>query len=150
MPVSTDIQPRGNFAGQIDSGPPSSPAIGRFSPKISASVQSSFSFSNAARHAFGDGSRTSRFPQLGTFKSPFTEISLAYPKAPKGAKPYAWSFFIDSCARRGQAAALEMLPKGLLRKKYQKSIEAAHDSFWRPKTIWVSWEETMNVSGLHP
>jgi hypothetical protein len=33
-------------------------------------------------------------------------------KAPM--KPYAWTFFVDSCVRRGQAAALAMLPDGNL------------------------------------
>jgi hypothetical protein len=75
------------------------------------------------------------FLELNTLKNPFNKISLAYPKAPKGVKPYARTFFIDSCVRRGQDAALAMLPDGKLRNSYQKSLDAAHVSFWRPGKI---------------
>jgi hypothetical protein len=88
------------------------------------------------------------FPALGSFKNPFTEISLAYPKAPKGVKPYAWTFFIDSCDRRGQTAALAMLPDGKLRTSYKKALDAAHASFWRPGKIWEAWPVALLNSGV--
>ena len=83
------------------------------------------------------------FPELVSLKSPFTEISLAYPKAPKGVKSYEWTFFIDSCVRRGQTAALAMLPGGKLRNIYQKSLDTAHESFWRPGKIWEAWPDAL-------
>jgi hypothetical protein len=88
------------------------------------------------------------FSELGTLKSPLTQISLAYPQAPKGVKTYEWSFFIDSCARRGQPAALAMLPDGKLRNSYQKSLDAAHASFWRPGKIWEAWPDALLNSGV--
>jgi len=88
------------------------------------------------------------FLELNTLKNPFTKISLAYPKAPKGVKPYAWTFFIDSCVRRGQPAALAMLPDGKLRNSYQKSLDAAHASFWRPGKIWQAWPDALLNSGV--
>jgi hypothetical protein len=90
------------------------------------------------------------FPSLGSIKNPFTEISLAYPNAPKGVKPYAWTFFIDSCMRRGQPAALAMLPNGKLRTSYQKALVAAHASSWRPGKIWESWPDALLNSALIP
>jgi hypothetical protein len=110
-----------------------------------------------ATQAYGGLSRTrieyratpmKAFPALGSLKNPFTEISLAYPNAPKGVKPYAWTFFIDSCVRRGQAAALAMLPDGKLRNSYQKSLDAAHASFWRPGKIWEAWPDALHNSGV--
>jgi hypothetical protein len=77
-----------------------------------------------------------------------TTQKCVYPKAPKGVKPYAWSFFIDSCARRGQTAALAMLPDGKLRKSYQKALDAAHASFWRPDKIWETWPDALLNSGI--
>jgi hypothetical protein len=75
---------------------------------------------------------------------------LRGPKAPKGVKPYAWAFFIDSCSMRGQPAALAMLPDGKLRKSYQKALDGAHASFWRPGKIWESWPNAISDSGLLP
>jgi hypothetical protein len=88
------------------------------------------------------------FPALGSLKNPLNDISLAYPNAPKAVKPYAWTFFVDSCVRRGQTAALAMLPDGKLRKTYQKSLDAAHASFWRPGKIWEAWPDAMLNSGV--
>ena len=90
------------------------------------------------------------FPALGSLKNPFTEISLAYPVAPKGLKPHTWTFFVDSCDRRGQPAALAMLPDGKLRKSYQNALDAAHASFWRPGKIWESWPDALTNSELIP
>jgi hypothetical protein len=90
------------------------------------------------------------FLQLNALQNRFTEISLAYPKAPKGVKPYAWTFFIDSCVRRGQTAALAMLPEGKLRKSYQNALDGAHASFWRPCKIWESWPNAISDTGLLP
>jgi hypothetical protein len=90
------------------------------------------------------------FLDLATLDNRFTEISLAYPKAPKGVKPYAWAFFIDSCSMRGQPAALAILPDGKLRKSYQKALDAAHASFWRPDKIWETWPNAISDSGLLP
>jgi hypothetical protein len=82
------------------------------------------SSSSLAEQAYGGLSHTrieyhakpnKPFFALNTVTNPFNEISLAFPKAPKGVKPYAWTFFIDSCVRRGQPAALAMLPEGKLR-----------------------------------
>jgi len=88
------------------------------------------------------------FLDLNSLKNPFFGISLAYPTAPKEIKPYIWSFFIDSCTRRGEVAALAMVPEGKLRTRYQKSLEAAHASFWRPSVIWTGWENALVSSGL--
>jgi hypothetical protein len=40
---------------------------------------------------------------------------------------------------RGQPAALAILPDGKLRKSYQKALDAAHASFWRPDKVWEAW-----------
>jgi hypothetical protein len=90
------------------------------------------------------------FPALNTVSNPFNEISLAFPKAPKGVKPHAWTFFLDSCARRGQPAALALLPEGKLRKTYQQAVDAGHASFWRPDKIWEAWPDALLNSGVVP
>jgi hypothetical protein len=41
-----------------------------------------------------------------------------------------------------------MLPDGKLRKSYQKSLDAAHASFWRPGKIWEAWPEALLNSGV--
>lgn len=41
--------------------------------------------------------------------------------------------------RRGQPGALAMLPDGKLRTSFQKSLDAAHASVWRPGKIWEAW-----------
>ena len=108
--------------------------------------------------AFGGLSRTrleytyvtsKPFAKLAALENRFYEISLAYPKPPKGVKPYAWTFFIDSCVRRGQPAALALLPDGKLRKSYQKALDTAHVSFWRPDKIWEAWPDALSGSGLN-
>jgi hypothetical protein len=99
-----------------------------------------------AEQAYGGLSHTRI--EYRALKSPLTQISLAYPQAPKGVKTYEWSFFIDSCARRGQAAALEMLPEGKLRESYQKSLDAAQTTFWRPNRIWEAWPDALLNSGI--
>jgi hypothetical protein len=88
------------------------------------------------------------FLELNTLKNPFDKISLAYPKAPKGVKAYAWVFFMDSCVRRGQTAALAMIPEGKLRKSYQKAIDDSQASFWRPGKIWEAWPAALVNSGV--
>jgi hypothetical protein len=88
------------------------------------------------------------FAKLGTLANPFGTISLAYPEAPKGIKPYAWAFFLDSCQRRGREASLELLPEGALRKRYRQALDKAHAAFWKPDTIWASWQESLFKSGL--
>jgi hypothetical protein len=113
--------------------------------------------SSSAEQAYGGLSHTrieyhakpnKPFLALNTVTNPFNDISVAFPKAPKGVKPYAWTFFIDSCVRRGQSAALAMLPEGKLRNSYQKSLDAAHASFWRPGKIWEAWPVALLNSGV--
>jgi hypothetical protein len=50
---------------------------------------------------------------------------IEYPKAPKG-----------------------RLPDGKLLKTYQKSLNAAHASFWRPSKIWEAWPDALLNSGV--
>ena len=88
------------------------------------------------------------FAKLGTLANPFDTISLAYPQAPKGMKPYAWAFFLDACQRRGSEAALELLPGGALRKRYRQALDKAHADFWKPAKIWASWPNSLVKSGL--
>ena len=88
------------------------------------------------------------FPKLAKLANPFNTISLAYPQAPNGIKPYAWAFFLDSCQRRGREAALDLLPAGQLRKRYRKALDKAHDTFWKPDQIWACWIESLLKSEL--
>lgn len=91
------------------------------------------------------------FPELGSLENPLLDISLAYPERPKRIEPYVWTFFVDSCARRGQSAALEMLPEGPIRKKFEKAVGSLHTTFWRPDEIWKAWDKALVESGLlHP
>ena len=88
------------------------------------------------------------FVKLGTLANPFGTISLAYPQAPKGIKPYAWAFFLDACQRRGREVALELLPEGALRKRYRQALDKAHAAFWKPDRIWASWHNSIAKTGL--
>jgi hypothetical protein len=88
------------------------------------------------------------FAKLGTLANPFDTISLAYPEAPKGIKPYAWAFFLDSCQRRGREASLELLPEGALRKRYRQALDKANAAFWKSDQIWASWTESLVKSWL--
>jgi hypothetical protein len=88
------------------------------------------------------------FLKLTELKNPFDQISLAYPKAPKGVKPYSWTFFIDSCVRRGQTTALAMIPDGKLRNSYQKAIDESRAIFWRPDEIWKAWDGALVNSSI--
>ncbi|TPQ31525.1 hypothetical protein C2U70_23795 [Bradyrhizobium guangdongense] len=78
----------------------------------------------------------------------FADISVAYPQRPKGVKPYAWTFFIDSCSVRGETQALAMLPDDKIRKSYENALQASHKAFWRPEMIWKSWPRALSASGL--
>jgi hypothetical protein len=88
------------------------------------------------------------FVQLGKIGNPFASISLAYPRTPKGVKPHLWQFFLDACQRRGEKAALALMPEGPLRKRYAKTLQAAHEEFWKPKLIWNAWDKALVQSGL--
>ncbi|WP_425987738.1 hypothetical protein [Afipia sp. DC4300-2b1] len=88
------------------------------------------------------------FSKLLGLDNPFLKISLAYPVIPKAAKSHEWQFFIDSCARRGQHAALGLLPDGPMKKRYEAALAAGHKTIWRPNLIWKAWEETLCRSGI--
>lgn len=88
------------------------------------------------------------FGDLAAMKNPFSALSLAYPSAPKGVKPYTWLFFLDACHRRGHKVALAQLPDGPLRTRYAKALEKAHADFWKPDLIWAAWDKALDNSGL--
>jgi len=89
-------------------------------------------------------------PLLGDLPNRFTEVSVAYPTAPKGIKHHDWAFFVDSCSRRGEAAALALMPEGKTRNRYQNALKIAHAEFWRPAKIWEAWPAPiLNVGLVH-
>ena len=88
------------------------------------------------------------FAKLGTLANPFDTISLAYPQAPKGIKPYAWAFFLDACHRRGREEALQTISEVATRNKYAAALEEAHKAFWKPEQIWKHWPAAIQQSGL--
>jgi hypothetical protein len=88
------------------------------------------------------------FAKLGTLANPFDTISLAYPQAPKGIKPYAWTFFLDACHRRGREKALQTISEITTRKKYAAALDEAHKAFWKPEQIWKHWPAAVQQLGL--
>jgi hypothetical protein len=89
-----------------------------------------------------------KFGQLKTIPNPFKEISLAYPRQPKGVSLHAWQFFMDACHRRGHQTAIARLPTENMKKRYNNALEAAHQRFWKPDLIWTQWLAVIEGSGL--
>jgi len=88
--------------------------------------------------------------ELKHYPNPFTQISVAYPVAPKGVSLYAWQFFLDACQRRGHKQALALIPDGQVKGRYVKALTTAHETFWRPEKIWAVWEQSLSKHGLLP
>ncbi len=60
-----------------------------------------------------------------------------------------WKMFQDSCRYRGLAGALSQLPNSLSA-KYEDAITSASGQLWKPETLWGTWPQVVEGSGLLP